>query len=152
MTRWRGGKKGGNLNFFHFTGLLQNLRCLGVNRLEGLVVGFLMELMATRSQPWAVQTTNQFLCQNSHCSSCNLSCQGNSIVVPGMAPHSWPKSFNIGRMQISPIAATSFHRLRNHVLGTCGFTWSLIGTCCGTNCTLSGLESTYTMRLMIASL
>ena len=74
-----------------------------------------MELMATRSQPWAMQTTNQFLCQNSHCSSCNLSCQGNSIVVstvPGMAPHSWPKSFNIGRMQISPFAATSFHRLR----------------------------------------
>ena len=27
-------------------------------------------------------------------------------------PHSWPKSFNIGRMQISPITATSFHRLR----------------------------------------
>ena len=27
-------------------------------------------------------------------------------------PHSWPKSFNIGRMQISPITATSFHKLR----------------------------------------
>ena len=32
-------------------------------------------------------------------------------LVDGM-PHSWPKSFNIGRMQISPITATSFHRLR----------------------------------------
>ena len=27
-------------------------------------------------------------------------------------PHSWPKSFNIGRMQISPINATSFHKHR----------------------------------------
>ena len=34
-----------------------------------------------------------------------------SDLVDGM-PHSWPKSFNIGRMQISPITATSFHKLR----------------------------------------
>ena len=50
----------------------------GVNRLEGLVVGFLMELMATKL---AMQTTNQFLRRNSHCSSCNISCQRNRIVV-----------------------------------------------------------------------
>ena len=29
----------------------------------------------------AMQTTNQFLRQNSHCSSCNISCQRNRIVV-----------------------------------------------------------------------
>ena len=34
-----------------------------------------------------------------------------SDLVDGM-PHSWPKSFNIGRMQISPSTATSFHKLR----------------------------------------
>ena len=68
-------------------------------------------------------------------------------------PHSWPISFNIGRMQISPLLQQDFTNFANsHVLGTCGFTWSLIGTCCGTNCTLSGLESTHMMRLMIASL
>ena len=38
-------------------------------------------------------------------------CSMWSDLVDGM-PHSWPKSFNIGRMQISPITATSFHRLR----------------------------------------
>ena len=38
-------------------------------------------------------------------------CSMWSDLVDGM-PHSWPKSFNIGRMQISPITATSFHRHR----------------------------------------
>ena len=27
-------------------------------------------------------------------------------------PHSWPKSFNIGRMQIAPVHAASFHKHR----------------------------------------
>ena len=46
-------------------------------------------------------------------------------------PHSWPKSFNIGRMQISPINATSFDKHRKftrarHMWLRLGPDWKLV--------------------------
>ena len=42
----------------------------GVNRLEGLVVGFLMELMATKSQPWRCRRQISSFCENTRTLMC----------------------------------------------------------------------------------
>ena len=52
----------------------------GVNRLDGLVVGYLMELMATHSDASLCQA-DQFLCQNFNGKSGHVSSQRDCILV-----------------------------------------------------------------------
>ena len=60
-------------------------------------------------------------------------------------PHSWPKSFNIGRLASTSIASS-------HVPDICGSSWIQIGDCCPHTCTLNGQGFTAMQKSMIASL